>query len=72
MMNNIDIVFCGDLIARVGVQLLDKSKRGERALNWEGMFQHFIEANTWAAAGSQTSRVTILAGERQGLLQLIR
>lgn len=49
MTNNIDVAFCGDLIARVGVQLLDISKHGERAQNWEGMFRHFIEANIWAA-----------------------
>src|SRR6266566_5506695 len=48
MANHIDVAFCGDLIARVGVRLLDISKRGERAQNWEGMFQHFMEANTWA------------------------
>jgi myo-inositol-1(or 4)-monophosphatase len=48
MANNIDVEFCGDLIARVGVQLLDMSKHGERAQNWEGMFQHFMKANTRA------------------------
>jgi hypothetical protein len=56
MTKNINIAFCGDLIAHVGDQLLDKSKRGERAQNWDGMFQQFMKDMADWLAGSQITR----------------
>ncbi|SRR5579884_3609308 len=47
-MQNIDIVFCSDLIKTVGAQLLEISRNGQRAHTMQDMLERFEQPNTWA------------------------